>query len=846
MSFRDELKMEYAVFNKILDGMKANLYVTDLDTDEIIFMNETMKKDFQLSHPEGQICWMVLQKGQSGRCEFCPVPRLTLTHKTERNYVYQWDECNPVTKRFYRNFDSLILWMDGRTVHLQQSVDVTELKSANTDELTQFYIRRYGKEVLRETLKLANQNGRTLTICLYDINLLKEVNDSLGHALGDQLIIAISDAVRDELNEEEFAFRLSGDEFVVVFTTGQRESAFRMERVLKQIKFPETPDEKSFCYGLAEAVPGKQMSADELLFLADKRMYEQKRQFHIRWMEKHLKWGGRQYRTTEFHYASEKLYDALVESTDSYLYVCNMKTGIFKYPKAMVEEFALPGEVIENAAAIWGEKVHKDDKAAFLESNQEIADGRSTSHCVEYRVVNRHGEWVWVRCRGHLELDENGEPLLFAGFIKNLGERDRIDGLTGLFNKLEFQNQIEHLLASKQAFSVMILGIDDLKHINDLYNRIFGDEVIRITSKRLHSLLQGGWILYRLDGDEFGVIAMDADRAAMEKFYRRVSHSFEKQQTLDEKKFYGTLSAGCLFCPEDAIQYEDAVKYSEYCLEYSKKHGKKQCTFYSSSILDQRSKSLAMVELLRESVEDNFAGFSLYYQPLVKAETGELMGAEALARWENERFGMVSPMEFIPLLEITGLIVPVGKWILNTALETSKKWIEKKKDFVIDVNLSYVQILESDFLFDLKGTMERTRFSSDNLVLELTESYFIGESTRVKDIFREIREMGIRVAMDDFGTGYSTLGILKESPADIVKIDKTFIRDINTSNFDATFIRFVVELCHGAGIQVCQEGVENRETYELVSSMGLDLIQGYLFDRPLPESIFMEKYFSGL
>lgn len=833
--------VDLELFNHIMDGLKANIYVTDIDTDEIIFMNQTMKDDFDLPHPEGGICWQVLQEGKTARCEFCPLD--DLKQRKDKNYVYRWEEINPVTQREYRNYDCLMTWVDGRVVHLQQSIDVTALNSANTDDLTQLPTRKYGKCKLAELLSWAETENRELTICLYDINLLKEINDTYGHTEGDRLIATIAETVQQNLQGPEFAFRLSGDEFVVAFLGKQREVLKRVEQILANVRKAAQGYEMSFCFGFADFIPSRPASVDELLFSADQRMYEQKRTFHINRNEARLSRGIARRTPDSFVYDKERLYDALIQSTDDYLYICKMKTGVFKYSATMVEDFNLPQQVIGNAAAVWGAKVHPDDKAAFLEANQEISDGRTTAHCVEYRAQNRKGEWVWVRCRGHLELDDYGAPLLFAGFITNLGKKNKIDNLTGLFNKLAFREQVERLLEDQHPFSIMLLGIDDLKHINDLYNRSFGDEIIRIVSQRIQSLLPEGATVYRLDGDVFGLIARDATMEDMKSIYRAVDQNFEGQQTFGSKKYYCTLSGGCLFYPDHACSYEDLIKYVNYCMDFSKKNGKKRCTYYSQNILDERTHALRMVELLRDSIEDQFRGFRLVYQPLVNAKTGEIVGAEALARWECSEFGAVSPMEFIPLLESTGLIIEVGKWILRQALDVSRQWIAKNQSFVIHVNLSYIQVQETDFLDSIRSILEASQFHPHNLVLELTESYFIQVNEQIRSTFRDIREMGIRIAMDDFGTGYSTLGILKEAPADIVKIDKTFIRDISSSSFDATFIRFVVELCHNVGIAVCLEGVETKETYEIVNPMELDFIQGYLFDRPLEETAFDEKYF---
>lgn len=833
------------VFNTVLDDMKASIYVTEVETDKILYMNQTMKEIFKIKKPEGQVCWKVLQSGMTERCSFCPVKKLQ--ESAAKRPLLQWEELNTRTGRSYQNYDSLIRWLDGKIVHLQQSVDVTDLKSANMDELTSLMMRRPGKSALRSALGRACRQKKFVTVALYDINSLKEVNDRYGHAEGDKMIATIAEAVRVQLKEGEFAFRLSGDEFVVLFDGVWSDAQRRMKKALRELGEKNLDYGMGFCYGLVEVSPMQPVSVEEILFLADSRMYEQKRHFHIlrnqqRWQENRPA-----EKAAQFTYDKDLLYDALVRSTDDYIYVCNMKTGVFRYTRAMAEEFDLPGEVIENAAAVWGAKVHRDDRAAFLESNQEIADGRADAHCVEYRAQNRCGEWVWVRCRGRLEVDENGDPALFAGFITNLGKKNRVDHLTGLFNKLEFEDQVRKMIANEpgRMFGVMVLGIDDLKHINDLYNRVFGDEVIRIASQRIRRLLPGDASIYRLDGDEFGIVARGADVKELKRIYRAIYHSFENQQEYDGRKYYSTFSAGCLFYPQDADNFLDLVKYAGYSLEYAKTHGKKCCIFFSQEILGYRSRALAMLEALRESIENDFSGFSLRFQPLVDAKGGTLVGAEALARWQCAQFGQVPPVEFIPLLESSGMIVPVGKWVFRMALRACKAWLAEKPDLMLDVNLSYLQLENAGFVPFLRDVLAEEAYPACNLVVELTESYFARENQRVQAVFSELRSMGVRIAMDDFGTGYSTLGILKGVPADIVKIDKTFIKDIRTSNFDATFIRFIVELCHDVGIQVCLEGVENEADYLVVNKMGLDMIQGFLFDRPLTEEEFSVKYLAA-
>lgn len=842
------------VFDTVLEGMRTSIYVTDPETDRILYMNGFMKHDYGVEDPVGKVCWQVLQRGLTKRCEFCPID--DLLRSEDESPLVEWDEQSPVTGRTYRNYDSLVTWVDGSRVHLQQSVDVTELVSANTDELTGLLSRRAGKEHLERSLVRASQEGELLSIALYDINLLKNVNDGYGHAEGDHLIRAAANAVRREFGPNDYGFRLSGDEFVAVFLGEAPEVHEKMERARTALSaLPprvEPPYELGFCYGIAESDPEAPLELYEILALADQRMYDEKRCFHIAGNYKALRASeetatSRSADLAAFVYDHEHLYDALVESTDDYLYVCNMKTGVFRYPKAMVEEFDLPGEVVENAAAVWGSKVHEDDRQAFLESNQEIVDARTTRHWVEYRALNRKSEWVRLRCRGRLILDAKGRPALFAGFITNLGKRSKVDPLTGLFNKFEFEDRLRRRIdtvadgETSGSVSLMVIGIDDLRHINDRYDRAFGDEVIRFVAQRIQSALPEGAHVYRLDGDEFAVTVGD-EIDVLRSVYAVLSGAFQRQQEHEGKKYYCTLSAGCATYPADASSYEDLVKYANYALEFAKGHGKKRCVNFSSTILAARTRELELMELLRDSVEHDFRGFSLRYQPQVEAATGSVVGAEALARWHCDRFGDLPPLEFIPLLEESGLIVPVGAWVLREAAATCKRWRAVLPEFTMSVNLSYRQLDEDGLVPLIMNVLQEADLPPGSLVVEMTESRFADDDEHARNLFDQIRSLGVRVAMDDFGTGYSSLGVLKSSPADIVKIDRAFIRDIQTSTFDATFIRFVVELCHDVGIRVCLEGVETDDEYDVVGGMGLDYIQGFLFGRPLLPEEFEGRF----
>ena len=318
-------------------------------------------------------------------------------------------------------------------MHLQHSVDVTEFKRiteiASTDELTGMYNRRAGKLLLQENLKRLQGTERTLCVCLYDLNGLKQINDLYGHFEGDNSISCIARTALDNLTPADMAFRLSGDEFVIVFPDITLDEAGRRMRSIQAdlkeiVKEKVVPYEISFCFGIVEISGRDNFTASKVISLADEEMYRQKKVYHIRKAEEKLSSSRSEYQAAveDFDFDKEHLYDALMKSTDAYIYAGNMKTGTFRYSPAMVEEFGLPGQVIPNAAAVWGSFIHPDDKICFLEANQEIADGRVNTHDVRYRAKNRNGEWIRLRCRGYLIRDKYDIPELFAGFISKVNE----------------------------------------------------------------------------------------------------------------------------------------------------------------------------------------------------------------------------------------------------------------------------------------------------------------------------------------------------------------------------------------------------------------------------------------
>lgn len=420
-------KFDAHFYRRILDRLHANVYITDIETGKIVYMNRFMKETFHVENPEGEICWRILQKDAEGRCEFCKVNEL-LENPEEKECL--WKEYNAVTGRTYLNYDILEQWGE-KYYHIQYSTDITDnlqlSMDAAIDELTTLLNRKAGKKRLNDTLK-SLKDEEQLVLALYDINGLKWVNDTFGHNEGDRLLHYVATKMQGEIYEPDFMFRLSGDEFIIVFMNTELYQADTWMRNVLQLLKKEREEagieyDVSFSYGLVKVRGKDHLSLSDALGLADTQMYIQKRDYHIEQGRNRLHNAGAEDRK-KFEYNKDYIFEAFSETVEGYVFAGNLKTGEFMYSNRMVREFGLPKQVLTDAAAFWGELIHPEDRELFLKSNQEIADGKAERHTIFYRAKNASGKWVRLLCRGRMIRDQKGDPDLFAGVIRNLDQSE--------------------------------------------------------------------------------------------------------------------------------------------------------------------------------------------------------------------------------------------------------------------------------------------------------------------------------------------------------------------------------------------------------------------------------------
>ena len=397
--------------------------------------------------------------------------------------------------------------------------------------------------------------------------------------------------------------------------------------------------------------------------------------------------------------------------------------------------------------------------------------------------------------------------------------------LSEAITKAEFNS---HLLA------VMFVDLDRFKIINDTLGHQIGDRLLQSVVQRLKNCLQGKDLITRWGNDEFTLLLPQIkDLEVASVIAKRILEVLKYPFQIDNKQIHITGSVGIATYPEHGQDAETLLKNADAALSQAKQIGSNTYQYYDSTLNSQAQKLLTLENSLHSALKNH--EFVLYYQPIVNIFTGKIAKMEALLRWNNPQEGMVSPNIFIPLAEKNGEIIPIGEWVLKTACAQNKAWQEMGLSPIkMSVNLSVRQFQHTDLVFMITNVLRQTKLAPDYLELEITESITMQDTESAKAILKELYELGISLSMDDFGTGYSSLGYLKQFPFCTLKIDRSFIQDLNHSSQDIAIIDAVITLGQGLNLNIVAEGVETEELKDLLKNLGCEYIQGYLFSKPLP------------
>lgn len=543
------------------------------------------------------------------------------------------------------------------------------------------------------------------------------------------------------------------------------------------------------------------------------------------------------------NFTADVLLNLLSETTDDYLYMWDIRNGAFYISDNAYDDLDISRLIEQDVVTVWSKIMVREDLGLWLSDMQMIQEGSKDYHDMEYRVYNKSGRVIWVSCRGTVKKDRQDRPLFMIGRISNIGKQNKFDNVTGLMNRNQFEQDMNILVRQKDTANgvVVVLDIDNFKNINEKYGYGFGDRALNLLSNLISAMLPQGCQLYRLDGDEFVFLIKDGTKEAVRGIYENIQMFIGSHFAVEGRQILISLSAGACFFPDDGNTYQKLFRNAENAVEIAKMNGKNQLVFFSEEMYKQKLRNMELQESLHACVKDGFSQFELFYQPQVDAVTGAVTGAEALLRWHSPEHGEVFPSEFIPLLEESRLITQVGAWILEESVRQFRIWRRQVPDFAMSVNVSYIQLKENALLEYLK-TRQWDDLPAGQLVLELTESCWVPNLQFLNQEFEELRAMGYGIAIDDFGTGYSSLSHLKELPANVLKVDRSFVTGIHKGSYEYIFLEYIIKLAHSIGLKVCVEGVETEEEFDIVKQTLPDYIQGYLFGRPVSASGFEKLY----
>lgn len=503
-------------------------------------------------------------------------------------------------------------------------------------------------------------------------------------------------------------------------------------------------------------------------------------------------------------------------------------------------------EDIKEDVTDWSELIHPDDKMMTQKTIQEtIQSGKP--YVMEFRMRHRDGHWVWIEGSGAVvkHYEQTGKPIRLAGTHRDISDRkyaeEKIlflalnDPLTKLPNRIFLKQELEKMLQREKEMAFLFLDLDYFKNINDIYGHSVGDRVIKEVSLRFKNSLSEGDFLSRVGGDEFVVLTKEFEH--VHSLCESLIKSLEEPFDIVEDKFKLSVSIGIAMFPKDGEDFEMLFKNADTAMYAAKSSGKNRHKFYLQDMTDVIFKSTKMDNEMQRAIEQD--EFVLHYQPQVDLQTGDVIGVEALVRWNDPLKGLVPPYEFIPRAEDNRLIIPLGELIFKKALNQLKQWQDNNIfNGVVAVNISGVQIGEVDFVEKLEAIRQEIGVSASKIELEVTESYIMKNAKESIATLQKLKNLGFGISVDDFGTGYSSLSYLKQLPIHKLKIDRSFIKDLPHDNEDRAISRAIIALGKSLELEVLAEGIETKEQQDFLLMNGCDRAQGYFFAKPMDADAF--------
>ncbi|WNS82231.1 EAL domain-containing protein [Domibacillus sp. DTU_2020_1001157_1_SI_ALB_TIR_016] len=533
---------------------------------------------------------------------------------------------------------------------------------------------------------------------------------------------------------------------------------------------------------------------------------------------------------------------SLLDNVDAAIWSIDYGTNRLSLSKGFEKILDVSLQDAYTERTLWRKYLYHEDYQKAVHFLRSYKDNKEEAvQTAEFRIVS-NGQMKWVEVKLSSIRNEKGELVKTNGVIMDITERKQaeerikhlayIDSLTGLPNRTSLFIDLNKRMQEGKETALFIIDLDRFKTVNDSFGHLAGDTLLKEAATRFKSaLLEENGSIYRFGGDEFWLVCHETNNVQLTLLAEKLLQTLTLPFMIQDHEIVITPSIGISTFPADANSMDTLLVYADSAMHIAKEKGRNNYQFFNSSLYNKLQRKAALEKELRRAIwkEELF----LHYQPQFDLATSQITGFEALIRWKNERFGSVSPSEFIPIAEESGLITSIGEWVLKEACLQSKRWEQQRYGrFSMSVNISVQQFQNRHFVDTFKALIRETHMEPSLLQIEITES-IMQNTQETKHILDQLKEIGVKVSIDDFGTGYSSLSVLKELPLDCLKIDQSFIRDVTTSKKEAAIVKNIIDLAHNLELNVVAEGVETEGQLCMLKKLGCQTGQGYLFSKPL-------------
>ncbi|WP_145617215.1 EAL domain-containing protein [Nitrospirillum bahiense] len=553
---------------------------------------------------------------------------------------------------------------------------------------------------------------------------------------------------------------------------------------------------------------------------------------------------------------SEERLKQAVSATRSGVFDADFATGLTWWSPEFLEMLGYPG-----GASPWHDKplealLHPDDAPATMGTIERYLSGESGDYLSVFRLRKNDGSWLWIEARGLAIRDERGRPLRFTGTMTDVTDRKRFeeqllyvsthDPLTGLANRTLLQDRLQHAIAhgarKGTSVAVLVMDLDRFKLVNDSLGSQVGDKLLRALGQRLVSCVRAADTVGRMGADEFMVIAEDLPEPQVAaRIAEAILVGLTRPFAIDGQQLFITTSIGISLFPGDASDTDALLRDAATAMDNAKAAGGNSYQFFTPRMNEEAVARLSMEHALREALDLN--QFTLHYQPKIDLETLQPVGTEALIRWHHPEMGSVSPARFIPMAEENGLIVPIGEWVMRTALAQIRAWQEQGlQPLPVAVNVSVRQVSSGQFAERVRQLLQEYGVGPEFLELEITETAMMSNLAYIADTLAELRSQGISIAIDDFGTGYSSLSYLRRLPITTLKIDRSFVSEATSNTDTAAIAATIIAMGRQLGLTVVAEGIETEEQLDFLRRHQCDQLQGFFFSKPRPADDFCKTF----